>query len=79
MEISILEDIMRHLAAGINGVLNDNDMPKGFALIVFDFHEPGVSNYISNASREDMIKSLRETAYRLENNQDIPAVHPTMH
>ena len=74
----MIEDIMRLLAAGINGVLKDNGMPKGFALIVFDFHEPGVGNYISNASREDMIKSLRETADRLEKKQDIPAVRPTI-
>lgn len=42
----------------------------GFALIVFKFNEPGVSNYISNAERTTMIKALRETADRLENRQD---------
>lgn len=78
MNISMLEDIMRHLAAGIDGVLKDNDMPKGFALVVFEFHEPGIGNYISNANREDMIKALRETADRLENNETIPAIHTTM-
>lgn len=43
----------------------------GFALIVFKFKEPGISNYISNGSREDMIKALRECADRIERNQDI--------
>lgn len=38
----------------------------GFALMVFPFHAPGISNYISNGSREDMIEALRETADRLE-------------
>ena len=42
----------------------------GFALLVFKFHEPGMSNYISNAHREDMIKSLEETVKRWKNNED---------
>lgn len=42
----------------------------GFALIVFRFHEPGISNYISNAERASMITALRETADRLENRED---------
>ncbi len=42
----------------------------GFALIVFPFYDAGMSNYISNAEREDMIKALRETADRLESKQD---------
>ena len=35
-------------------------LPKdfGFTIIVFPFHELDVSNYISNAKREDMIKVL---------------------
>lgn len=44
----------------------------GFALIVFPFGDSGTSNYISNAERKDMIKALRETADRLELNEDIP-------
>lgn len=42
----------------------------GFTLLVFEFHQPGISNYIANARRADMIKALRETANRLEQNQD---------
>lgn len=37
-----------------------------WALLVSNFEAPGIGNYISNGSREDMIKSLRETADRLE-------------
>ena len=47
-------------------------LPKefGFTILVFPFNNAGVSNYISNANRADMIKSLRETADRLEKRQD---------
>ena len=47
-------------------------LPKefGFTILVFPFGNPGVSNYISNANRKDMIKSLREAADRLEKKQD---------
>lgn len=48
-------------------------LPKefGYAILVFPFHNPeGVSNYVSNAVREDMIKVLRETADRLEKKED---------
>jgi len=39
-----------------------------WTLLVSNFTAPGIGNYISNGSREDMIKSLRETADRLEEN-----------
>ena len=42
----------------------------GFALIVFPFFESGISNYISNAVREDMIKALDETVARLKYKKD---------
>lgn len=42
----------------------------GFALFVFEFHKPGLSNYISNAQRVDMILALKETIARLEGGQD---------
>lgn len=46
-------------------------LPKdiGFCVLVFPFKQPGVSNYISNAQSEDMIKALREAADKLEKNQ----------
>ncbi|WP_234110177.1 hypothetical protein [Chryseobacterium sp. R2A-55] len=44
----------------------------GFALLVFQFHEPGMSNYISNGQRKDMIKAMKETIDRLEKQQDYP-------
>jgi hypothetical protein len=42
----------------------------GFCLLVFGFNAPGISNYVSNAKREDMIKALRETVERLEAGED---------
>jgi hypothetical protein len=44
----------------------------GFALLTFEFGQPEIGNYISNAERPTMIQALRETANRLETNQDIP-------
>lgn len=40
-------------------------------LLVGPFHA-GICNYASNGSRDDMIKALRETADRLESNEDKP-------
>ena len=42
----------------------------GFALIVFPFLRPGISNYISTAERISMIQALKETIVRLESNSD---------
>jgi len=70
------DEIMRRMAIAINHLLKDIYGKKGFCLLVFDFHAPGISNYISNANRKDMIMALRETADRLENNEDIPATLP---
>ena len=42
----------------------------GFALLVFPLSSPGISNYISNGKREDMIKALEETAERLKSKED---------
>lgn len=58
---------MRSLAGAITDVL-----PKGlgFALVVFQYHKPGIANYISSAERDSMIEALRETLHRLESKQD---------
>ena len=62
------EEILRAIAEGIKEILPG----MGFALVVFKFDDPSIGNYISNAEREGMIEALRETADRLEANQDIP-------
>ena len=53
--------------------LIDGEIPGiGFALLVFDFNSAGISNYISNAQREDMITALRETLKRFEAGRTFP-------
>ena len=61
-------DLMQITAKNIKEVFRPFNM--GFALIVFPFGNPGISNYVADAERNDMIKLLRETADRLERNQD---------
>ena len=45
---------------------------QGFCLLVFPFHTGGMSNYITNANREDMIRALIETAEKLMDGKDFP-------
>lgn len=67
---------MQQMADKVKSML-PNDF--GFTILVFPFNEPGVSNYISNANREDMIKALRETADRLEQKQDFKTPENNMY
>lgn len=68
------EESMREIGGVITELLNEmSSEPLGFALIVFEFNNPGIGNYISNSERKSMIEGLKETVRRLENNQDIPA------
>jgi len=46
--------------------------PGAFICMLVGPYEPGICNYISNGQRSDVIKALRETADRLENNEDNP-------
>ena len=59
---------MREMGLLLQALLPD----LGWALLVFPFHEPGVSNYIANAQREDMVTALREAANRLAGKEDFP-------
>ena len=68
-----IEHTMRGLANALNPIIDDCFGPEmGFALVLFEFHRPGIGHYISNAQRSDMIKALRELAERLEKREDIP-------
>jgi hypothetical protein len=66
------EEILNNLANAIQEYFKDLGIKTGFALLTFDFGGPGTGNYVSNANRDDMILALRETADKLERNQDIP-------
>jgi hypothetical protein len=60
----------RALAEGIDDALNGDARPKtiGFALFVFEFDKvaKGQVNYVSNASRPDMLVAVREWLARAE-------------
>lgn len=60
---------MRDVADKIKISLPDG---VGFALLVYEHNAVGMSNYISNSQRPDMIKALRECADRLEKGQSFP-------
>ena len=49
-----------------NGGAKGEDRKVGFALLVFDFGNEGLANYISNADRIDMITLLKEQLARFE-------------
>lgn len=68
-----LEDMMNALARGINEVLNEPGQKKnGFCLMVFPFEGfEGRANYISNASRKDIIVLLKEQLARFQGQPDI--------
>jgi len=51
-----------------NATLGQYQKPH-FALVVFN--DPEIGQYIGNCQREGIIKALRETADRLERNQDL--------
>lgn len=58
-----METSVREIGRTIARVLPPN---TGFALLMFDFGPEGSATYVSNASREDMVKMLREQADALE-------------
>ena len=81
--IKATHKVMNDLAKHIDKVLKSRIDEKGsnnwgFALIIFNFDHPGIGNYVSNASRKDMIKALQNAAERIKNSQDMPPTHPTM-
>jgi len=73
-----IEEVIQGLASATQEVIKDLLGEMGFAILVFEFNRPGISHYVSNAERADMIDALRETADRLEKKQDIPPAHTTI-
>lgn len=68
-----LRQYMQKLAAATESVMPGGPSAEGrslFVLLVFD--EPGLAQYVSNCSRENMVQALRECADRLESREDIP-------
>jgi len=61
-----LRDLFNSVATEIQHRLPERTL---FVLLAFD--DPGLSQYVSNARREDVIKALYEGASRLENEEDV--------
>lgn len=55
--VEIMKDLGRMVAKAID---DEAGGPMGFMLMVFDFGEGGTTSYISNARREDVVKTLQE-------------------
>lgn len=65
-----LAEVMRGLADRMMEYAKEIDLEKPkFVLLLFN--DPAIAQYISNVMREDVIKSLRETAGRLERREDV--------
>lgn len=57
-------------AEGIKSVTHLMDV-EGLHFVLLLFNDPGVAQYIGNCERADIITAMRETADRLESNQDV--------
>ena len=62
------QDIARRLDAVFNGSATGKERTIGFALFWFEFGkiEGGRVNYVSNASRDDMLVAVKEWLARAE-------------
>jgi hypothetical protein len=56
----------------LNGVKAKMPPNTGFCVLFWPIGTHGIAQYGSNCKREDMIRSLRETADRLESRQFVP-------
>ena len=64
-------DFLEELGRGIDAILNrEDEQTTGFVLLVFPFHAPSISTYISNGERASMIESMEETVMRLRAGED---------
>ena len=67
--------LMRALAATLDGILNESGAPKttGFVLLTFPFNGPegARTNYVSNGQRADMVVALKEVVARFEGQPQI--------
>ncbi len=66
-----LRDLMSDAAKSVVSVLQSHKIegPPKFALVIFN--DPMVGQYISSCEPVDMVKAMRETADRIENNQAV--------
>jgi hypothetical protein len=67
-----LREACTRIARAAEAQLPPGPGPRGkalFVLLIFD--DPKVAQYVSNAQRSDIIKSMRECADRLERKEDV--------
>ncbi|HRN83254.1 MAG TPA: hypothetical protein PK857_00420 [Hyphomicrobium sp.] len=63
----VMNDIARIVDRRLNGKVRREQRTVGFVLLVFPFNEhEGRCNYISNASRDDIVVLLKEQLRRFE-------------
>ena len=66
------KELMRALGEGVDSAVETIMGRKmAFTIILSDFGNNKISNYVSNVQRADMIEVLRETADRLEKRMDV--------
>ena len=61
----IVKSRMQNIARKVDEELPDN---FGFVVLAFKFNEKGEMIYVSNANREDVVKSMKEFIEKTENN-----------
>jgi hypothetical protein len=66
-----LRTTMNAMARGVVRMSEVLKVDKPLFVLVL-FNDPKVAQYVSNCTRESMIAAMRETADRLERNQDVP-------
>lgn len=70
MDERALSTAMTAAAVAVERTFTQHGVEKPlFCLVVFS--DPRVAQYISNCQRTDMISAMRETADRIERNQDV--------
>lgn len=65
-----LRDLMDAVCWAIQETVWGQDVEKPHFVVVL-FNDPRVAQYAANCQRSDIIKALRETADRLEAQQDV--------
>lgn len=60
----IVKSKMQHIARKVKEELPDG---FGFVVLAFKFNEKGEMIYVSNANREDVVKSMEEFIEKTEN------------
>ena len=74
----VLSKALPELAKDIDEILRRQLGERaGFALLVFPFNELGRASYISNGSREEMIKSIEQWLAQAKQDEQTPMAHET--